>query len=87
MSPKIEDAPAHVPPLTTRRGLVENLFPAEDYGLLRAEDGRELVFRRASVDGEFDRLNLGSEVSFREELTEDGPEAVDVAAVDVAAVD
>jgi hypothetical protein len=78
MSARINEPGAQATPLVASRGVVENLFPAEDYGLLRTQDGRELVFRRESVDGEFDRLNLGSEVSFREELTEDGPEAVDV---------
>jgi cold shock CspA family protein len=78
MSARTERPGAGATPLVASRGVVENLFPSEDYGLLRTEDGRELVFRRESVDGEFDRLNLGSEVSFREEPTEEGPEAVDV---------
>ncbi len=60
------------------RGVVENLFPADDYGLLRTEDGRELPFYRDGVDGEFDRLNLGTAVLYREQATESGPEAVDV---------
>ncbi|HLF55301.1 MAG TPA: cold shock domain-containing protein [Thermoanaerobaculia bacterium] len=78
MTARTYEPAAHETRLVASRGVVENLFPSEDYGLLRTEDGRELVFRRENVDGEFDRLNLGSEVSFREELTEDGPEAVDV---------
>jgi len=61
------------------RGVVTHLFPVEEYGLLRTDDGRELPFRRETADGEFDQLNLGSIVRFREELTERGPEAVDVA--------
>ena len=84
MSPYCTAAP---PPLAPRldsavRGVVANLFPAEDYGLLRTEDGRELPFRRESVDGEFDRLNLGSTVLYTEELGEEGPEAVAVAPAD-----
>jgi hypothetical protein len=65
-------------PLLAERGVITNLFPSEDYGLLRTEDGRELSFQRQNVDGEFDRLNLGSEVRFTEQLTESGPEAIDV---------
>lgn len=60
-------------------GVVTHLFPAEEYGLLRTADGRELPFRRDSAEGEFERLNLGSPVLFREELTERGPEAIGVA--------
>lgn len=63
---------------TIERGVVTHLFPAEQYGLLRTEDGRELIFRRAAVPEEFEQLNLGTPVRLREELTETGPEAVDV---------
>lgn len=66
-------------PLVAARGVVTHLFPVDEYGLLRTEDGRELPFRRETADGEFEHLNLGSVVIFREELTERGPEAVDVA--------
>lgn len=66
----------------TERAIVANLFPAEDFGLLRTDDGRELAFHRGSVEGEFDRLNLGTAVRYREELTETGPEAVIVVPVD-----
>jgi cold shock CspA family protein len=70
--------PPRAAPQVAERGVVTHLFPAEDYGLLRTEDGRELPFRRANVDGEFDRLNLGAAVRFSEELADRGPEAVDV---------
>jgi hypothetical protein len=70
-------------PLAIERGVVTNLFPAEQYGLLRTTDGRELIFRLPTADGEADHLNLGTPVLFREELTDNGPEAVDVA-VDLA---
>lgn len=68
----------HSTALVAARGVITHLFPAEDYGLLRTEDGRELRFRRAEADGEFDRLNLGTTVLFREELSESGPEATEV---------
>lgn len=71
--------PPATAPLVAERGVVTHLFPAEDYGLLRTDDGRELPFRRETTDGEFEHLNLGSLVRFHEELTELGPEAVDVA--------
>jgi len=64
--------------LVAARGVITHLFPAEDYGLLRTEDGRELRFRRDEADGEFDRLNLGTPVLYREELAESGPVATEV---------
>lgn len=69
--------------LAIERGVITNLFPADQYGLLRTADGRELIFRLPATDGEADELNLGTAVVFREELTDNGPEAVDVA-VDLA---
>jgi len=70
--------PTPLPVRTVDRGVVTNLFPADDYGLLLTDDGRELPFHRDGVDGEFDQLNLGVAVRFREVLSESGPEAVDV---------
>lgn len=60
------------------RGVITHLFPSRDFGLLRTEDGRELPFQRESVDGVFESLNLGTAVSFREALTDRGPEAIGV---------
>ncbi len=55
---------------------VSQLFPLEDYGFLETVDGKEVYFHRHSVlNGDFDRLDIGSEVYFTEELGEKGPQA------------
>lgn len=77
-----------------RRGLVKHhepvpgarvvkLFPGEDYGFLEAADGRQIYFHRNAVleDG-FDRLDVGTLVTFVEEEGEKGPQARNVAIKD-----
>jgi len=71
----------------TRRGVVKvhetapharvvRLFPEKDYGFLETADGGEVYFHRNSVlHDAFDRLAVGSEVRFVEELGEKGPQA------------
>jgi cold shock CspA family protein len=55
---------------------VAKVFPEAGYGFLQTLDGRELFFHRNSVlNGGFKRLNVGSEVTFVEELGEKGPQA------------
>ena len=58
------------------RGRVARLYPVEQYGYIEAEDGHEVYFQKTSVlkDG-FDRLAVGSLVSFVEEPGEKGPQA------------
>lgn len=57
-------------------GHVIQLFPAEDYGFLSTQDGREIYFNRASVlDAGFDHLAVGARVRFVEEQGEKGPQA------------
>lgn len=57
-------------------GRISELVPAEDYGRILTPEGRELYFHRHSVvDGNFDRLVVGDEVHFSEELGEQGPQA------------
>lgn len=54
------------------------LYPQSDYGFLQTPDGRDLYFHRNSVaDEAFDRLDLGTEVTFVEaaEPGEKGPQA------------
>jgi ribosomal subunit interface protein len=60
-------------------GRVIVLVPEEDYGRIRASDGREIYFHRNSVleDG-FDSLEIGSEVRYAEEAGELGPQASSV---------
>jgi cold shock CspA family protein len=55
---------------------VSKLVPEEDYGFLRTLEGRDVYFHRQSVlhDG-FDRLEVGTEVTFVEEAGRKGPQA------------
>jgi len=55
---------------------VARIFPEAGYGFLTTPDGREVFFHRKSVlEGAFPRLDVGTEVSFVEELGEKGPQA------------
>lgn len=55
---------------------VASLLPMEDHGFLLTPDGREVYFHRNSVLAPgFDRLEIGHEVHFAEELGDKGPQA------------
>jgi cold shock CspA family protein len=55
---------------------VARLFPTEGYGFLETPDGREVYFHRNAVlHAAFDRLELGTEVTFAEEEGKRGPQA------------
>lgn len=57
-------------------GVIQELFPYDDYGILVTSDGREIYFHRNSVvESDFDRLKVGDELRFKEELGEKGPQA------------
>jgi cold shock CspA family protein len=57
-------------------GRVAKFLAGEDHGFIETADGREVFFHRNSVlDGAFDRLTVGSEVRFVEEMGEKGPQA------------
>lgn len=65
---KAHEVPAH--------GRIAQVFPEEGYGRIETSDGREIYFHRNSlIDGEFERLEVGSEVRFTEEMGEMGPQA------------
>jgi len=65
---KNHDAPPHAK--------VVRVFPMDGYGFLETLDGRELFFHRNSVlDQGFDRLQIGAEVTFAEELGDERPQA------------
>ena len=65
---KTHETPAH--------GQVIELVPDQDYGRIQASDGRDIYFHRNSlVRGEYDDLEVGSEVRFVEEAGEQGPQA------------
>jgi len=56
--------------------LVARLFPEDDYGFLRTLDGREIYFhRRAVLNGDFLRLEVGTGVRYDEEEGDKGPQA------------
>ena len=57
-------------------GRVSQLFKKEGYGRIETPDNRDIYFNRNSlVNGDFDKLKIGSEVSFAEEMGEHGPQA------------
>lgn len=67
------DTKTHEQPL---HGLVSELVPMEDYGMIKMPDGRQIYFHRNSVlDGAYDKLIEGSEVRFVEEAGDEGPQA------------
>lgn len=58
---------------------VERLFPADGYGFLLTPDAREVYFDASAVAGlQFEHLREGMEVSFIEEMGNEGPQAVRV---------
>lgn len=58
------------------RGRVVQLFPIDEYGYIEAQDGHEVYFQKSSVlKNAFDRLTVGSTVSFVEEYGEKRPQA------------
>jgi cold shock CspA family protein len=57
-------------------GTVRRLDTSGEFGFLEASDGHEVYFHRNSVlDGAYDRLAVGSRVTFAEEMGENGPQA------------
>ena len=57
-------------------GRVARIFAEPGYGFIETPDGREIYFHRNSiVDGDFDRLEVGTAVRFAEEAGEKGPQA------------
>jgi ribosomal subunit interface protein len=71
---KTHDAPPH--------GRVIHLSPQEDYGRIGTPDGREVYFHRNSMlNGDFDKLEIGNEVRYAEEMGEEGPQASTVAII------
>ncbi len=58
------------------RGRIVRLHPIDEYGYIEAEDGHEVYFQKSSVlKDAYDRLAVGSTVSFVEEPGEKGPQA------------
>ena len=60
-------------------GRITELFADEGYGRIETPDGRSIYFHQNSVlNGDFSRLELGSEVRFAEQIGEEGPQASSV---------
>jgi cold shock CspA family protein/ribosome-associated translation inhibitor RaiA len=67
------DVKHHEPP---PHAVVSKLFPEDGYGFLETSDGREIYFHKNAVlNAAFDRLEVGQEVAFAEEMGEKGPQA------------
>lgn len=63
-------------------GRVAELHPHMDYGRLNTPDNRLIYFHRNSVvNGDFDDLEVGTEVRFVEEMGDEGPQASSVTIV------
>ncbi len=62
-------------------GRIVTLYAEQGYGFIETLDKREIYFHRNSVLGDgFDKLKVGSGVSFIEEQGKEGPQAMRVAA-------
>lgn len=60
-------------------GRIAFLDYANGYGFIETPDGRRIYFHKNSVlDADFDRLDVGELVRFREEAGEEGPQASSV---------
>jgi len=60
-------------------GTIVRLDPSGEFGFLEATDGQEIYFHRNSVlDGGFAHLDVGTRVTFAEEMGEKGPQAATV---------
>jgi cold shock CspA family protein/ribosome-associated translation inhibitor RaiA len=62
---------------------VSKLFADAGYGFIATPEGREIYFHRNSVlEPGFDKLQIGTEVRFDEEMGAQGPQATTVKALD-----
>jgi cold shock CspA family protein len=63
----------------TPSGWISKVFPEEQYGFIRTMDERDVYFHSNSLlNGDFNKLKIGTEVSFLEEQGNEGPQAVRV---------
>jgi len=63
-------------------GQVAQIFPQEDHGFLLTKEGGSLYFHRNAVlQGDFDKLRVGDEVRYVEEVGDTGPLATKVRVV------
>lgn len=67
-------------------GRVSELVTEQDYGRISTVDGRDIYFHRNSVlNADFDKLAVGTAVSFNEEMGDMGPQASTVRVVSLQA--
>lgn len=67
------DTKTHAPVF---HGKVRRLVTDENYGFIETTDGRELYFHRTNLaNGDFDRLEIGGEVHFLEDVGAEGLQA------------
>lgn len=60
-------------------GTIVRFDPSGNFGFLRSSEGNEIYFHRNSVlDGKFSELEVGSRVTFADEIGEKGPQATTV---------
>jgi cold shock CspA family protein/ribosome-associated translation inhibitor RaiA len=70
-------------PQQEKIAFVVRLFPEQDYGFVRTQEGRELYFHRNSVlNDDFDRLEIGTGVRYSAGAGDEGPKATTVQIVD-----
>lgn len=66
----------HTPP---QHGRISEVIAMLDYGRIETSDGRDIYFHRNSVtNADFDKLDVGMEVRFNEEMGDEGPQASSV---------
>lgn len=59
----------------TPAGRVSELYPERDFGFIVSAEGRKVYFHRNSVIDGYEKLELGTEVHYTEEMGEEGPKA------------
>ena len=59
-------------------GTIKRIQRDKGFGFIRDTSGQEYFFHRSAVQGSFDSLNEGQQVSFEEELSAKGPRAGNV---------
>jgi cold shock CspA family protein len=63
-------------------GQVSQIFPEDDHGFLLTNDGSSLYFHRnAILQGDFDKLRVGDEVRYVQDMGDTGPLATKVRVV------
>lgn len=64
-------------------GIVTKLFPSQNYGFLKALDGREIYFHRNSVlNDDYENLTVGTGVQFFLSEGQNGPQASTIRLID-----